>query len=254
MPSLSHLLAFAGFTIATLTPLSAQEAHSKAEQTFIRIAAQLKSGEGEAALAQMTDTAAEEFLQMAMLTVAEAVAADEEIPKTWLDGTPVSATPENIGFDSFEFPKWYLDQNGIGGSPTQNEHFEKSLLTLLKQNPDRNAAIKDLYLMSEALLPGELGAKIVPPKNGVKPSSNRIWVAINYGDDDIENIPLRFEPDGETLKYAGTDQDFIEQQRKQWRFIEKEDLPLAGLADNDQQVALADYKDKVVLIDFWGTT
>lgn len=199
----------------------------------------------------MTKEAEGEFLAVALETVAMKVAAKEEFPKKLADGTAITATPADIGFDEFTFPSWMTASGKVSVKPSEMDQFEESLLELLAKSKDRSKALNSLMVLSESLQPSEFSGTIIPRKADADYPKETIWIEIKYSDGPSEKMPLRFKKVQDAWKYNDVDWDLMD--AEDLKFSEKKVLEISGKDVDGNEISIKGLNGKVVLIDFWGT-
>jgi hypothetical protein len=220
------------------------------EAIYTKIVGLLNDGKVESAMKLMTATAREDFVSIALEVVAERVAAGKEISVDLPDRVTVKALLADIGLDTFEFPKWYA---GDGDKPSDEEWdaVDRRLVSLIEKAPDQGKALHALYLLHEAIEPSDFGGMMVAPPGGWEPAANRVWVELS-AEDESAVFPLQFRHSRKRgWRYDGWDWDALEIEDR--KFVECEDIAIAGKTHDGKEIKLEDYLGKVVLIDFWGT-
>ncbi len=221
------------------------------EDAFTQIAAQLKAGEVEKALSSMTKKAKQEFISIAVEGVAEQIALGGGFPEKIVDGTKVTVTPADIGFDKVKFPKWFTDEEGPNPSEKQELEFFGELVGIIEKSEDRNKALKDLLTLSDLVEPNEFSGKIIPRPTDADYPKETIWVEIDYGQGEKDKVALKFKKVKDVWKYADYDWKTMEIEEK--KFVEKKVLDISGKGLDGEDLSIKGLEGKVVLIDFWGT-
>ncbi len=233
--------------ILVATPLQA-EPPASAQGAFTEIASQLTSGNIEGALESMTPKAKEEYISQALINIATKIASGEKFPTTSPNSTQLSATPASLGFDTFEFPTWLTTDNGPDPSKKALATFKERLISLLNESTDRTKSLQSLYQLNQAIQPGIFSSKIIPPKEDSPTSPGRIWIKSNQ---DERALALTFEKKENQWLYSGIDTLATNARANQFTAIEN--LEISGKTLEGKEFNLSDLKDKIVLIDFWGT-
>ncbi len=227
------------------------EAPVGAEAVHKQIAASFQSGDVARALSFMIEEEQEAYIMEEMIKLATELASGKPIPQQLEDGTKFDAKPEDLGFDTWKAPEWLKPKAGKSHSPDW-DGLRESMLAQFGAQPDRSAALKSLYLLTSSFSPGsDFDELIVPPREGFKPTANRLWVADK--EDPGKSMPLLFEERDGVWKFAGIDWEADDKVGAMWKFEESKKYPIAGPGPDGEEVSLKGLRGKIVLIDFWGT-
>lgn len=245
----STILYFSGLLLIATGMLSAA-AQETPETVYAKIGDLLKAGHADKIVPLMTKAAHKEMLNASIETAAEGYLLNKDDAKPLPDGT--KPTGADLGFDKFEFPKWFSTPGELPEPGFSMRDFRKRLQALIDKVPDHKRALNSMHSYATAADPkGSFSGKIIEPPKGFEGGAGTLWVSFVeiYG---TFNHALKFEKqkDG-TLLYAGNDWELTKAYEK--RFIQYENLTISGPTIEDKIVSLEDLKGKVVLIDFWGT-
>ncbi len=221
-------------------------------EIYTKMSAHFTEGNPDAAVAIMNKESREAFLVERLSIIVDELALENEVPNiaATVGGEEIELGVKTLGLDTFEIPDW-LRESPFASDEVEATH-RKNLAEHIRSFEDAPHFMKALVELHGSITESEFGGTlIVAPEEAPAVDPGTIWVKLKskmYGE---ETLPLSFIKSESGWNYKGIDHDSMDAYEDKVRG--KKNISISGESLDGDTLSLSDYKDKVVLVDFWGT-